>query len=695
MSKTQITIEQVNKVAPHPDADLLDVVQVLGYSVVTQKGDFQVGDSVIYFPFDILLPEDVADLFGVKKYLRHSVYPGDSKKTQCRVSACRLRGVPSYGFLAPYDGPEGFGTDVSEMYRAKKYFPPARVIGGDCLSPVKEFHEYTDIENIQKYLGAFTDEKVVITEKINGCLIHGSKITMSDGGKKKIGHIRKGEWVLGLNTKGQVIPTEVVNTFQNGPGDTWLNVKATFEKAGRGSSYVSVKCTPNHCFWSPSKHSYVPAEQLKPGSDILVRRTDPGLGYVAEQVLLGKLLGDGYLQVLNVSASVQFGHANKDLTDWTLKAIGKLAGETHMQTSGYGSQIFASRTVSLKDIKTKFESFYTDKKVVPDWVSRELSPLAIAFWYMDDGSLSHHEGQEDRAHFAVCGFTKDDCSILQKGLEKFGINTVYYVSNGYSHFRLNADDAEKLFVLIAKYIPSSLQYKLPERYRGHKGWLPITAYKPETVVQKVISVEKIFVHSKKYDLETTTHNFFAQNILVHNSNARLGIVNGELMAGSHRTRRKEGDPRTMYWQPMGLVEPLLRELYSYFSEPVIIFGEIFGQRIQDMDYGQPVPSFRAFDITHGGRYINNVLFQWYCNEFNVPTVPKLYKGTYSVDVVRELTDGPTTVPGSDNSRCKFKGREGIVIKPLYEKYSEVLSGRLILKSVSVDYHQRKDAKDDG
>ena len=515
MSKTQITIEQVNKVAPHPDADLLDVVQVLGYSVVTQKGDFQVGDSVIYFPFDILLPEDVADLFGVKKYLRHSVYPGDSKKTQCRVSACRLRGVPSYGFLAPYDGPEGFGTDVSEMYRAKKYFPPARVIGGDCLSPVKEFHGYTDIENIQRYLGAFTDEKVIITEKINGCLIHGSKITMSDGGKKKIGHIRKGEWVLGLNTKGQVIPTEVVNTFQNGPGDTWLNVKATFEKAGRGSSYVSVKCTPNHCFWSPSKHSYVPAEQLKPGSDILVRCTDPGLVYVAE------------------------------------------------------------------------------------------------------------------------------------------------------------------------------------RYRGHKGWLPITAYKPETVVQKVISVEKIFVHSKKYDLETTTHNFFAQNILVHNSNARLGIVNGELMAGSHRTRRKEGDPRTMYWQPMGLVEPLLRELYSYFSEPVIIFGEIFGQRIQDMDYGQPVPSFRAFDITHGGRYINNVLFQWYCNEFNVPTVPKLYKGTYSVDVVRELTDGPTTVPGSDNSRCKFKGREGIVIKPLYEKYSEVLSGRLILKSVSVDYHQRKDAKDDG
>jgi hypothetical protein len=42
---------------------------------------------------------------------------------------------------------------------------------------------------------------------------------------------------------------------------------------------------------------------------------------------------------------------------------------------------------------------------------------------------------------------------------------------------------------------------------------------------------------------------------------------------------------------------------------------------------------------------------------------------------------------------KFKGREGVVVTPVKEQFSPVLGDRLILKSVSVDYLNRKGAKE--
>ena len=349
MSTTIISVERVNQVDHHPNADRLDIIKVLGYSVVTGRDEFKVGDAVIYFPPDMLIPDHVANDMGVGTYLKFAVFPGDAQKTQCRISACRLRGVPSYGFVLGTCTSVAFGADVTAYYSGMKYEPPARVLGGDCLPPDEEFHQYTNIENIRRFSNVFVEgDAVRITEKIHG------------------------------------------------------------------------------------------------------------------------------------------------------------------------------------------------------------------------------------------------------------------------------------------------------------------------------------------------------------TNCRLGIIKGELVAGSHKTRRVEGDPRTMYWQPMAIVEPLLRGLYenNLVNGDIIIFGEIFGQGIQDMDYGQSVPSFRAFDISVDGQYLNDSTFRHLCENYDINMVPLLYDGPFSKEIVDELTDGHTTI--SQETRSKFKGREGIVIKSLFEGTMGGKSGRRkILKSVSVDYHSRKGAKDEG
>ena len=186
MSQTIISVERVNEVKPHPNADRLDVIQVLGYQVVTGKDNFKVGDLVAYFPPDILLPPAQAKALGVAGYLKHAIFPGDAAKTTCRVGAARLRGVPSHGFCAPAGHHAMFesslavgseitvtemeiGTDVTDLYGAHKYVAPVRVGAGDAAADLPAFHKYTSIENIQRYSAAFTEgQPVVITEKIHG-----------------------------------------------------------------------------------------------------------------------------------------------------------------------------------------------------------------------------------------------------------------------------------------------------------------------------------------------------------------------------------------------------------------------------------------------------------------------------------------------------------------------------------------------
>jgi len=172
MSKTIISVERVNEVNHHPDADRLDVVQVLGYQVITGRDNFKVGDSAIYFPPDMLIPNSIAVDLGVDTYLKHAVYPGDIGKSQCRVGACRLRGLPSHGFLIPtpdWAADMEFGTDVTNDFCGKKYEPPVRQGCGDVERESGNFPQYTSIENIQRY-GDRIEEgtEVVITEKIHG-----------------------------------------------------------------------------------------------------------------------------------------------------------------------------------------------------------------------------------------------------------------------------------------------------------------------------------------------------------------------------------------------------------------------------------------------------------------------------------------------------------------------------------------------
>jgi hypothetical protein len=694
MSEVNILAVKIDAVYPHPNADKLDIIIIGAYQTCDAKGKHQIGDIVAHFPPDILIPLKIAADLGITNYLKDAIYPGDAAKTKCRVGAIRLRGVASFGFVLSVKAE--VGDDLTDRFHGVKYEPPEHnwCNRGDNAKGDVRFHTYTGIQNYRnpKYHNAILEGMPVrLTEKLHGCLISRTRIRMADGDNKFIRNIQPGEFVVGYKD-GQPVPSKVLKVWENGKSDSWLKIQFLRNQAGRGSSVGSITCTPNHQFLQEDG-SYKDAQSLKVGDSVNLLRSDWYLSPVQEQVLLGKILGDGCLHPSSANHLIEFGHVNKALVKWICRGLGNLiSNKDSTRTSGYGSLINVARTHTSSFISEKFQDFIKDgKKIVPQWVADELTPLAIAFWYMDDGSLGHHQDQEDRAYFAVCGFTKEDCDILIAGLKKYNINAVYY-NNGYSRLRLNSEDAERLFLLIAPYIPKELQYKLPERYRGHEGWLPDPgqSYKQAFIWQPITSIMSINKSQQRWDLETETHNYLPSSIVTHNSNSRVGIIDGQYMCGSHTCAKKEtfdGEPtRSIYWKPLtDNMKDMLRCIAAN-GQNVIAFGEIYGSKVQFMDYGVfGSDGYALFDISVNGQYLNWDEVVYYATRFCVPLVPLLYKGPFNHELVNHLVDGQTTIGDLVQMRSKFKGREGLVITPLTESFSDVLGGRLILKAISVDY----------
>jgi len=175
MSSTFIVpVARIENIGVHPNADKLEIAQILGWQVVVPKGQHFAGQKVVYFPPDTVLPPAVSDRFGVTQYLSHG-----------RVRCARLRGEPSFGFAVVPDNPDWeVGENVADHYEATKYEPPLRPGAGDAERQHPLFVRYTDIENLRNWPAVLElGEPILVTEKVHG----------TNG---RIG-IVEGEWMAG------------------------------------------------------------------------------------------------------------------------------------------------------------------------------------------------------------------------------------------------------------------------------------------------------------------------------------------------------------------------------------------------------------------------------------------------------------------------------------------------------------------
>jgi RNA ligase (TIGR02306 family) len=157
---------------------------------------------------------------------------------------------------------------------------------------------------------------------------------------------------------------------------------------------------------------------------------------------------------------------------------------------------------------------------------------------------------------------------------------------------------------------------------------------------------------------------------IHGSNFRAINVGEMFMVGSHNQNRKE-DPSDLYWRAARIYD-----IQNILPDGMEIFGEVYGRGIQKLHYDQNGISIVFFDIAVNGRFLNYEAFKEICMTHGLPMVPVIYEGPWFRGLL-ESAEGTSMIARHI--------REGIVIKPIYERYDSLLQGRVILKRISERY----------
>jgi RNA ligase (TIGR02306 family) len=157
MSKVA-TVELIKNLRKHPNADALEIGNVLGWQVVCKAGSYKEGDKVIYVNIDSVLEERPE-----YEFLRAKNF---------RVKPIKLRGEPSQGLVLPCSQNLKVGTDVSEMVGAKHYEKPVPMqLSGQVMGAFPNFLIKTDEENLRNYTEALEEvknESLYATIKLDG-----------------------------------------------------------------------------------------------------------------------------------------------------------------------------------------------------------------------------------------------------------------------------------------------------------------------------------------------------------------------------------------------------------------------------------------------------------------------------------------------------------------------------------------------
>jgi RNA ligase (TIGR02306 family) len=178
MSFFGVTIETIDTIINHPNADKLAVARLKGldFEFVVARDSYTAGERVLYFPIDSIIPLYVLEKFGLVKEGK-GVLAG---KQGNRVKTKEIRGVFSRGIVAKLHHADTFdsrdGSDLTQYFGVEKWEPPVVLEKGANLMPLPQHVQDIvgaryDIESTDRHIDVvdtLRDVMVYVTEKLEG-----------------------------------------------------------------------------------------------------------------------------------------------------------------------------------------------------------------------------------------------------------------------------------------------------------------------------------------------------------------------------------------------------------------------------------------------------------------------------------------------------------------------------------------------
>jgi hypothetical protein len=401
---------------------------------------------------------------------------------------------------------------------------------------------------------------------------------------------------------------------------------------------------------------------------------------------MGGLLGDGSINSKNhYSYNESHTMKHQDYNLYIEQIFSDVQTSKRTQLSGKGSMMQHFKVFSDNQLKTLREEWYGSSTVhLPEslsWLDDEI----VAKWYMDNGSLSHSDKQNDRACLSTNSFNKSDVERLAYKLkELYGVSVSLQNSKGWS-LRINYDKGtiSNFWNAISKYVLPSMRYKLPEEYRNVE-FIPFAKAKhvrnfiPVLVesVNVLENTKKNFPHGRKgFDIETSTNNYFCGGVLVHNSSCTVYFRDGEFGVCSRNIDLKEAEDNS-FWKVANQYN--LRESMTSLGLNIAIQGELVGSGVQGNIYnihGLDLYIYDVFDIDKH-EYFSQQDRLDLVSALDLNHVPILTSNahkTRSVSELLEFAEGKSLL----NRNAE---REGIVLKSFDGKHScKAVSNKYLLK----------------
>ena len=371
-----------------------------------------------------------------------------------------------------------------------------------------------------------------LREKIGvlfGCLHYDSRVTLADGTQEKIGKIvnqRLPVEVLAYDPGlGAVVPRKVVNWFDNGPTDEFLQF--TVARPG-GNGRSSFACTPNHKIRTPG--GWREAQELAVG-DRVMEALPHRLSSFQWEVLLGGLMGDGALSPTRsgFGARYRFGHGTRQVEygDWEASLFGNVGVSRSSNANG---AVFYDMQPLPELAELRAAVYVAGKKVFSHDYLKRLTPLSLAIWYMDDGSFAlRARGVQERTRDGS-GRSEVCIEAMEPGTrtrlvdylaDTWGIRPKQIQRAGKAVLIFGKDETAKLHALIAPFVHPSMQYKLLPRYRGRFQVTPaFTPMRHELLPMPIVAIAPKPRSRKthRFDVEVEgSHNYLADGVVVHNS----------------------------------------------------------------------------------------------------------------------------------------------------------------------------------
>jgi len=186
------------------------------------------------------------------------------------------------------------------------------------------------------------------------------------------------------------------------------------------------------------------------------------------EVLVGILLGDGHLETRNKGRTyllrIEHSINQKDYVKWQYEIFKNLVlTKPHVKIQTIGNveyQKYWFWTIGTGAFRYYGQKFYENrKKIVPNDIAKMVTPLSLAVWFMDDGSL---KSNLHRARiFNTQGFDDQSIQRLQDMfLRKFRIQTILRKQKEGMQIYIPSSEIHTFIPMIRPFIIPSMEYKV-------------------------------------------------------------------------------------------------------------------------------------------------------------------------------------------------------------------------------------------